>query len=164
MTIVVKDKYKGMTVEKSTEIDSDAMRMASTLLLLMRALDQQLRHDAPGDQLSLSELTVLRQVELGNDLPSSIARARRLDAGRVTRITDRLVALGYLERVLDASDRRRCRLRLTEPGRARLDDARVEISGWMASLLQGLSAEERTSLARGLEAVRRALDLPSEDH
>ena len=162
MTIVVDNKYNGMTGEKSTEIDSDALRMASTLLLLMRALDQQLRHDAPGDQLSLSELTVLRQVELGNDLPSSIARARRLDAGRVTRISDRLVALGYLERDMDASDRRRCRLRLTEPGRERLDAARVEISGRMASLLHGLSAEERASLAKGLEAVRRELDLAPE--
>jgi DNA-binding MarR family transcriptional regulator len=64
---------------------------------------------------------------------------------------------------MDATDRRRCRLRLTEPGGARLDAARAEISERMASLLQGLSAEERASLAKGLEAVRRELDLTAED-
>jgi hypothetical protein len=33
----------------------------------------------------------------------------------------------------------------------------------VAALLQGLSAEEGASLAKGLEAVRRELDLPAEE-
>jgi MarR family transcriptional regulator for hemolysin len=131
-------------------INRDALRMVGTLTRLSRTLDQRLRH-ASADDLSIIELSVLGQIERGIDLPSAVARVLQLDPARVTRITDRLVMLGYIEREADLGDRRRCHLRLTDAGRAELSTA-------VAELLAGLSDEERTGLMRGLESIRRVLD------
>jgi MarR family transcriptional regulator for hemolysin len=138
-------------------INRDALRMVGTLTRLSRTLDQRLRH-ASADDLSIIELSVLGQIERGIDLPSAVARVLQLDPARVTRITDRLVMLGYIEREADVGDRRRCHLRLTDAGAKRVAAGRAELSTAVAELLAGLSDEERTGLMRGLESIRRVLD------
>jgi DNA-binding MarR family transcriptional regulator len=134
------------------------LRIAGTLALLAREIDGKTRGSGPGDGLGIAELSVLRQIERGNDLPSKIARELRLDPARVTRITDSLVALGYVERGDDPADRRRCRLTLTGPGIERVLAGRAEIGNLVKQLLASLTDDERASLTRGLEAVRRGLE------
>lgn len=148
-----------MTMTTEIPLTADApLRVAGTLVLLARALDGELRHMPAAIQLNLAELSVLGQVSRGNTLPSAIARAMRLDPARVTRIGDRLVRLGYLERCEDSDDRRRCRLRLTPSGEERLVQGRHDLSAAMSSLLDGLSLEDRAALTHSLEAVRQTLD------
>jgi DNA-binding MarR family transcriptional regulator len=137
-------------------IDSEALRMAGTTLQLGRALDQSCRR--ADDQLGVVDLSVLRQLERGNDLPSRVARALRLDPGRVTRIIDQLVPMGYVQREADAVDRRRCRLLLTPAGKDRLERGRHDVTEAMTGLLAGLTEEQRRELQRGLDGVRRVLD------
>jgi DNA-binding MarR family transcriptional regulator len=138
--------------------DVDALRVVGTLTLLNRAIDQQFRQASDGDELSVAELGVLSKLQLGCDLPSAIARTVRLDPGRVTRMMDRLVSLGYVTRDVDRADRRRWRHRLTTAGETRLAIGRAQVRQAMSELLDDLSAEERTGLAQGLEGVRRVLD------
>lgn len=134
----------------------DALRIAGTVALLSRTLDAALRRETDG--LGLADLSTLGQVERGVDLPSAVARRLRLDPGRITRITDRLVDLGYMRREEDAADRRRSRLVLTEPGRERIRVGRDRLASIMNGLLDGLAAPERDDLAAGLEALRVQLD------
>jgi DNA-binding MarR family transcriptional regulator len=136
----------------------DALRGAGTIVLLARTLDQQLRLSAAPDAPAFADLSVLRQIELGVDLPSQVARALRLDPARVTHITDRLVAQGYIERTVDVADRRRWRLRLTTSGCARLKAGQGHLVASMDHLLAGLSNDERAGFLRGLEGMRRVLD------
>ncbi|MDQ2829920.1 MAG: MarR family winged helix-turn-helix transcriptional regulator [Chloroflexota bacterium] len=136
----------------------DALRGAGTIVLLARTLDQQLRLSAAPDAPAFADLSVLRQIERGVDLPSQVARALRLDPARVTHITDRLVAQGYIERTVDDADRRRWRLRLTTSGCARLKAGQDHLAASMDHLLTGLSDDERAGFLRGLEGVRRVLD------
>jgi DNA-binding MarR family transcriptional regulator len=136
----------------------DALRSAGTLILLVRTLEQQLRPAAGGVALSMTELGVLSQIDRGVDQPSLVARMLRLDPARVTHLTDRLVALGCIEREIDRRDRRRWRLRLTPEGSARLDSGRAHLRTAMEALLGGLSEAEGQGLLRGLEGVRRMLD------
>ena len=136
----------------------DALRGAGTIVLLARTLDQQLRLSAAPDAPTFADLSVLRQIERGVDLPSQVARALRLDPARVTHITDRLVAQGYIERTVDAADRRRWRLRLTATGCARLKAGQGHVVASMDQLLAGLSGDERAGFLHGLEGVRRVLD------
>lgn len=131
--------------------------MATTTLQLGRSLDSYCRQRSD-DALSVVDLSVLRQLERGNDLPSRVARALRLDPGRVTRIVDQLVALKYVEREPDQEDRRRCRLHLTESGQARLNQGKRMLTSGMTEMLEGLSTDQREDLQRGLDAVRRVLD------
>jgi len=88
-----------------------------------------------------------------------VARALRLDPARVTHITDRLVAQGYIERTVDEADRRRWRLRLTASGRTRLKAGQNHVVASIDHLLAGLSDDERAGFLRGLEGVRRVLDV-----
>jgi DNA-binding MarR family transcriptional regulator len=137
---------------------ADALRTAGTLILLARALDRDLRQLGPDDALTLQELSVLGYVHRGHDLPSTLARSLRLDPGRVTRITDRLAVLGFLDRAGDSTDRRRCLLSLTPSGVDRLARAREDMAGIMTELLDGLTDEERRALTLGLEGARRLVE------
>lgn len=137
----------------------DALRLAGTLLLLVRALDQRLR--LSGETLALTDISVLHQIDRGVDLPSLVARALRLDPARVTQITDRLAAKGYLERTIDQADRRCWRLHLTPAGAQCVQEGRAALRTAMSTLLEGLSEEERAGLVSGLEGALRALNTPA---
>lgn len=138
--------------------DPDILRLAATLLRMSRELDHKVRQASREQSLSVADLSVMRQIERGRDLPSLVARALQLDPGRVSRITDTLVALGYIARSEDQTDRRRCRLELTPSGRARLRTGESDVSAAMQRLLEGLSDTERQGLTQGLEGARRALE------
>ncbi len=137
---------------------NDTLRLYGVLLRLVRVVEQRTHALAEPGDVALPELGVLGQVERGVDAPSKIARALRLDPARVTHLTDRLVALGYIERLADESDRRRFRLRLTEAGAAWLRRGREHARRSMDTLLGALSDEEREGLLHGLDGVQRVLD------
>jgi DNA-binding MarR family transcriptional regulator len=147
-----------MTPTDTSSPAADALRQAGTLVLLVRALDQQLRAGMEPDALSLAELGVLGQVVRGVDLPSQVARALRLDRARVTHLVDRLVECGALTRSLDAQDRRCWRLQITEQGAHLLAEGRATVKAAMEALLGGLAEEERAGLTLGLTGARRLLD------
>lgn len=135
---------------------ADPFRLAGTLLLLVRSLAHEFR-EAQGD-MDLADLSVLRQIERGHDLPSAVARALRIDPGRVSRIVDSLEKSGYVARRQDPDDRRCWHLHLTPEGEDRLTRGKDEIRAAMSSLLRGLSDKDLAALERGLESVRRELD------
>lgn len=142
-------------------VEVDGLRLAGTLLLLVRSIDQRQRQGPDAGALAFAELHVLGQVERGVDCPSHLARALRLDPARVTHLTDRLVADGRLTRSADPIDRRRWRLSLTAAGREGLAEGRTRIRATVEALLIGLTSEERAGLEYGLLAARRVLDAAS---
>lgn len=143
---------------RNNSINPDVLRLAATLLRMSRELDHDVRQASPNEPLSVADLSVMRQIERGRDLPSLVARTLRLDPGRVSRITDTLVALGYISRTEDQADRRRCRLELTPTGLGRLRSGQSDVSVAMHRLLDGLSDAERQGLTQGLEGARRVLE------
>jgi DNA-binding MarR family transcriptional regulator len=140
----------------------DGLRLVSTLILLVRSLEQQLRQAPGADTLAISDLGMLGQIDRGVDCPSHLARTLRLDPARVTHLTDRLVTLGYVTRASDPADRRRWRLSLTPSGAARLADGRVQTLAAVDALLAGLTEEERSALTQGVTGIRRVLDQGSD--
>lgn len=135
---------------------ADPFRLAGTLLLLVRSLAHEFRQAE--DDMDLADLSVLRQIERGRDLPSAVARGLRIDPGRVSRIVDRLEKDGYVARRQDLDDRRCWHLHLTSEGEERLTRGKNEIRAAMSTLLQGLSDKELTALETGLESARRELE------
>ena len=136
----------------------DGLRLVGTLMLLVRTLEQRARQMAGADDLTITHLGLLGQIDRGTDCPSQVARALRLDPARVTHVTDRLVALGYVARAVDPNDRRRWRLSLTTAGEQRLAAGRRDTLAAVETLLTGLSEEERDAVAVGVAGIRRELD------
>ena len=136
----------------------DGLRLVGTLILLVRTVEQQARQMPGADDLTITDLGLMGQIDRGADCPSQVARALRLDPARVTHITDRLVALGYVARAVDPNDRRRWRLSLTSDGAARLATGRRDTLAAVTSLLAGLSDEERDAVAMGVAGIRRELE------
>lgn len=147
-----------MTLPAAPSTAADELRMVGTLMRLVRVLDQRVRAAERPDVMSITDLSVLYQIERGVDQPSTVARALRLDPARMTHVADRLVARGYLERAPDRKDRRRWRLRVTDTGRARLKQGQEDIVRIVDGVLAGLDAGERDALMRSLQAVRHVLD------
>jgi DNA-binding MarR family transcriptional regulator len=136
----------------------DALRLVGTLILLVRTVEQEARQVAGADDLTIMDLGLLGQIDRGADCPSQLARALRLDPARVTHVTDRLVALGYVARAVDPNDRRRWRLSLTAAGADRLASGRRDTRTAVETLLRGLSDEERAAVSTGVAGIRRELD------
>ncbi|GAC1433589.1 MAG: hypothetical protein NVSMB65_07490 [Chloroflexota bacterium] len=137
---------------------ADALRDAGTLMLLVRTLEQAVKECTGADALSLTDLAVLGRIDRGATLPSLLARGLRLDPARVTHISDRLVAEGYIVRTADSSDRRRWRLALTGRGQDRLEGGRALLREEMGTLLAQLRDDDREALHQGLTAIRGVLD------
>ncbi len=142
------------TAAVSTELDP--LRATGTLVRLVRVLDQRLKATSP-DELGLADIGVLAEVGRGTTLPSAIARATRLDPARVTRVVERLVQLGLVERRTSAHDRRQVPLALTPRGNMRMARARDEAREAMGGLLGSLTERERAALAVALDGLQRVL-------
>ncbi|MGW5330093.1 MarR family winged helix-turn-helix transcriptional regulator [Streptomyces sp. NPDC004014] len=69
-----------------------------------------------------------------------------------SRLCDRLVAAGFVEREVSPADRREVRLHLSNRGRAFLDDLRARREKELQAVLERMPAAKRTALLEGLEA------------
>ncbi len=72
-----------------------------------------------------------------------------------SQLIDTLVSRGYLTREIDATDRRRMRIDLTERGRAAASCVRAGVDEIDAELAQMISPGELAGLRVGLEALGR---------
>jgi DNA-binding MarR family transcriptional regulator len=148
--------YNVHAVKTQGEV-GDSIRMVGTMLRFIRAVSSAFREQSGAD-LNLTDLSVLAQIERGSDLPSLVARRLQLDAPRVTRSTDRLVALGYVVRSEDPADRRRTRLEITASGREFLTTGRRAITAAVEGILSRVPDEDRAALSRVLGEIRAVLD------
>lgn len=83
-----------------------------------------------------------------------------------SRLCDRLEAVGFVERLPHSRNRRELVLRLSDSGRAYLQDLRARRRESLHGVLAALTAEERDALATGLRAFQAAAnrDLTEDDN
>ena len=120
---------------------------------LTRALDEVARRVGEitaAEGLSVEQWLVVRRLaEHGDQAMRDLVADTRLDDSTLTRVVDRLAALGALYRETDPTDRRRVRVALSARGRAthaRLSPAVEDVE---RRLLDGLDAAQVvTALAR----------------
>ena len=95
--------------------------------------------------------------------PSALARLMDVEGPTLVEALDRLEALGLVQRVRRAEDRRSYALHLTPSGEQALQAVRTYVPAREAELLADLSPEERTLLLDLLRrVVRRAKDITAE--
>ena len=89
----------------------------------------------------------------GGTLNQVAARVKR-GAPAVSRAVDALVRAGLVDRQPDPDNRRRLQLRLTEAGRARLDQPPIADSS-LEGRIGKLAHSEQRALERGIEILER---------
>ncbi len=91
---------------------------------------------------------------------SELATRLALPSPLATRVADELVARDLVERVGDASDRRRVLLGLTDRGREALEAIHREAEELVSAVLLRMSTRETEALLLGLRAFLRGLHEP----
>lgn len=103
-------------------------------------------------QLSSAQLRALMVVEQYDGVNlRGLAAAMGILLSSASRLCDRLVAAGVLEREPGRVDRREIALHLTPAGRKLLDELRAERRGVIESVLSRMSPAGRQALLRGLQ-------------
>jgi DNA-binding MarR family transcriptional regulator len=121
---------------------------------VVRDLEQELQAD---QGIALTDYDVLVQLAAADERRlrmSELADRLLLSRSGVTRLVDRLVADGFVERVMCESDRRGQWASLTDAGRERLRDASpTHLAGVERHFLDRFNADELPALERMLERV-----------
>lgn len=137
-------------------ITSAALRAIRRVL---RAADQGGRKLASATGLTPSQLLVLQEIEQrGETLPSAVAAALQFGQATVTNIVDRLEAARFVTRERGTRDKRQVVLRITEQGRAVLENAPDLLHKRFQEGFSLLPAWEQAMILAGLERLGELLD------
>lgn len=98
-------------------------------------------------------LEVSRREEEGGTSLSDLASVLRLDLSTVSRVADGLVRQNLLKREVDAKDRRRSVLSLTEEGRGLVEGINGNMSAYTREILEKIPPEERMAVLRSLSLL-----------
>jgi len=138
-----------MTAGISRIADADALARAAEALVLVWS---SMPADLP-EKISASQLRALVTVRRSG-VTTVTALARDLGAlpSSATRLCDRLVAAGYLDRTPDAANRRFHAVRLTAAGERLLDVLETHRRDALAEVLDRMDDDARDRLVIGLTA------------
>jgi DNA-binding MarR family transcriptional regulator len=148
------------------DLDVEPMEVLSRVTRLARHLDLARRSAFAAHALESWEfdvLSALRRAGRPYQLsPGQLLRETMVTSGTMTNRVDRLMEKGLVDRLPDPDDRRGVLVKLTRRGQARVDDALEDLLEREQSLLQGLSSDERATLANLLRTVVGPFDASSE--
>jgi DNA-binding MarR family transcriptional regulator len=147
----------------ATELKPAEMRAWTAFLNAQASLLRQLEAELiEKEDMSLAEFDVLIQLAMAPDRRlrmTELSDRVRLSHSGVTRLVDRLVQAGLVERTRCDSDRRGTFATLTAAGRARLRRAQpVHLRGIREHFGKRLSAAQLSAVAEALEPLAR--DVP----
>jgi DNA-binding MarR family transcriptional regulator len=133
-----------------------AVQLAPMVRDAITRLNRRVRQTRPVGDLTATQLNALTSLELAGALsPRELAEVERVQPPTMTKIIAKLEDRGLVQRSPHPTDRRQVILAATEAGRevlARFERARDE---WLASRLDELRPEERDTLQRAAEILRK---------
>jgi DNA-binding MarR family transcriptional regulator len=136
--------------------------MASRLRLAVTRLHRRLRQQTAGG-LTQSQASALASIaKLGSPTLGALAACESVQPPSMTRVVGALEEMGYVSRVIDATDRRVARVTVSPAGKQVLEHNRSVKNAFLAQQLHRMSPEERRSLADLTVLLERliALDEP----
>lgn len=138
-------------IATSEEESHEAARAAREVVELLESLWERVRGDVSTAPVSVSQLRVLYALERTEGISLRIlGEAVGAAPPSVSRLCDRLEALGFIERMTSPSNRRELQLWLTSTGRSYLDDLRSRREAALLRTIGGMTPTARTALAQGL--------------
>lgn len=139
------------TREPSNEVEAIHDAAERLVALWTRA------YESAEGRVSPSQLRTLLAVNrCGPITVTALAGELEAMVSSVTRLCDRLVAAGYVDRGTSPTSRREVMITLTKAGRRLLDEIRAHRLGELAAVLSRVPAADREALLAGLTAFENA--------
>jgi DNA-binding MarR family transcriptional regulator len=134
----------------------DVAPLAAELRFVLNRLNRRLRQQQLGDDLTVSQLSVLAVLGREGALTAGdLAAKEHVRPPSMTRIIAGLQAVGMIERGENPADGRQVLVGLTETGRYRTEAENAAREQWLAQQLSVLSAEERQVLREAAGILNR---------
>lgn len=131
-----------------------APRLRLAIMRLARRLRQQTEGPVSPSQISaLHTIERLEPVTLG-----ALAAAERVQPPTVTRVVAALEDNGFVVRIVDETDRRIARVRLTAEGRKLIERGRSRRTAYLAARLRRFSPAELDVIERALPLIERLVE------
>lgn len=131
-------------------------QLATLLRDAITRLNRRVRQSRPIGELTATQYSVLTSLELAGALtPTELADTERVQPPTMTRIVAKLEQRGLVQRNPHPTDGRQVILSATEAGRAIVAQHGQARDEWLAQRLAELSPEERDTLQRAAEILRR---------
>src|SRR5579863_471708 len=144
------------------DLDVEPLHVLSRVSRLARHLDIARRAAFADHGLEAWEFDVLSALRRAGPpfqlTPGALLRATLVTSGTMTNRIDRLAAAGLVRREPDPRDRRGVLVTLSEQGKAAVDAALTDLLNREQSLLAGLDAGERETLASQLRTLLAPFD------
>ncbi|KPL83847.1 hypothetical protein SE15_00970 [Thermanaerothrix daxensis] len=140
----------------TADLEHCVQEVVDVVMGVSRVIRSQMRrHRDP--RMSVPQFRALIFIRRQMASVSDLAEHLGLTRPTTTALVDKLVRMGWVERVGDARDRRRVRLRLTQAGEAILAAAQARTQTYFLSLLAGLSPSERDCVLQAMQILRRSV-------
>jgi DNA-binding MarR family transcriptional regulator len=124
------------------------------LRMVSNAVSQDFARKVAGEGVTVAEWTFLRALyDTEAMAPSALADRMGMTRGAISKLADRLVEKGLIDRVDNLDDRRAHTLSLIAAGRAKVPVLAALADSNDAEYFSVLSAEERSTLDRLLKAL-----------
>ncbi|MGI4863204.1 MAG: MarR family winged helix-turn-helix transcriptional regulator [Janthinobacterium lividum] len=138
----------------------DSHQIAAELRTIVTRLVKKLRSHSPTrDKLSLTERSVIKQLNEQPLLPSELAAREKVTTQSMSQILSHLSELGYITRQPSATDKRKVLITLSAAGQAVLLAVRQEADEWLTNALQATcTAAELAALHQALPALAKLVD------
>ncbi|MFP8887307.1 MarR family winged helix-turn-helix transcriptional regulator [Streptomyces mangrovi] len=138
---------------------AEAAHAASEVIELLEVLWERGREAASPAPVSASQLRVLYTLDRDEGINlRTLSETLGSAPSSVSRLCDRLQAVGFVERAPSPASRRELELRLTGRGRTYLRDLRDLREEALATAMAAMSPSARKALAEGLRGFRAAVD------
>ena len=140
------------------DVIADPLAVANELRPVLLRLSRELRQETEQLGVTSRQVTLLWLIR-GNPGMSlrELAAEERISAPALSGHVDRLERAGLLERIRDATDRRRVGLALTDEGERLLKRVRARRTTWLADRLRDLDDDGLAAVEAAIEPLGRLL-------
>ena len=146
---------------RANETDHQALRLWLRLLSCHLRIENQIRARLRESfATTLARFDLMAQLERHSEglRMSDVSKSLMVTGGNVTGVVDQLERERLVVRVLDRSDRRAVRVKLTSPGFARFREMAAQHEQWILELFAGLNEQEKQSMYALLHKLKLHLN------
>ena len=133
-----------------------AEQLLAVMPLLNRIMAVELRQET-GDDTTMPQFRVLSYLVEEPLTMSAIARKRHVSFQSAGELVQALVERGWVVRMPDPTDRRQSLLHLTDVGLAQYERAQRHMLERLASFMDQLDENEKTTIQQALQSLHRVL-------